>query len=147
MFDIIDFCWNVKEEIPMNDKFFDFKKLRVRDFKFGESEEYFVPKKILCLKDVISEWIDPFDERWSMDVLHMFCHCEIDKIYLGSFELTFIFKVFIYDEENDTYTENDDIDDIDKYKISVFLEENNTKILKDFQRRMKIKDRKLKSKQ
>ena len=63
------------------------------------------------------------------------------------FELTFIFKEFIYDEEDDTYTENDDIDDIDKYKISVFLEESNIKILKDFQRRMKIKDRKLKSKQ
>ena len=141
MFDI-DF-WNVKEEIPINDKFFDFKKLRVRDFKFGKSEECFVPKKILCLKDVISEWIELFDEEWSIDVLRRFYHWEIDKIYLGSFELTFIFKEFTYDEEDNTYTENDDIDDIDKYKISVFLEESNIKILKDFQRRMK----KLKSKQ
>ena len=76
-------------------------------------------------------------------MLRRFYHWEIDKIYLGSFELTFIFKEFTYDEEDDTYTENDDIDDIDKYKISVFLEESNIKILKDFQRRMK----KLKSKQ
>lgn len=145
MFDI-EF-WNIKEEISINDEYFDFKKLRVRDFNLGESEECFVPKRILRLKDVIDEWIDPFGEGWSSDVIHSFYHWEIDKIYLGLFELTFVFKEFIYDEENDAYTENDNIDDIDRYKICVSLKENNIKILKDFQKRIKIKDKRLKRNQ
>lgn len=147
MFDI-EF-WNVKEEISINDKYFDFKKLNVRDFNLGESEECFVPKKILHLQDVIDEdeWIGLHNEGWSVDVIHSFYHWEIDKMCLGLFELTFVFKEFIYDEENDTYTENDNIDDIDRYRICVSLEENSIKTLKDFQRRMKIKDRRLKRKQ